>query len=42
MDIPLYINIRTINIESLVNPKWFKKQLNPYCGFQQTGLPSQS
>ena len=28
-DIPLYINTRIINIKSLTNPKWFKKQLDP-------------
>ena len=28
MDIPLYINTRTINIDSLTNPKWFKKELD--------------
>jgi len=28
-DIPLYINKRIINIKSLANPKWFKKQLDP-------------
>ena len=28
-DIPLYINTRIINIKSLANPKWFKKQLDP-------------
>ena len=28
-NIPLYINTRIINIKSLANPKWFKKQLDP-------------
>ena len=30
-DIPLYINTRIINIKSLANPKWFKKQTRSRC-----------
>jgi len=38
-DIPLYISIRTFNIDSLANPKWFKKQLDPdafYSSIEET------